>query len=98
MVSSLLQNLKVFIRISTKDEYFLLKHSKIVTVYLYIRISLRDSMRTLFFSFGMLMGCDSMLFRANFDEEEPADLYTAQDLSEAPTDQDQLLILHYNIK
>ena len=46
----------------------------------------------------MLMGCDSMLFRANFDEEEPADLYTAQDIMEAPTEQDQLLILNYNIK
>ena len=45
-----------------------------------------------------LTGCDGTTFRANFQDEEPALLYQAAELNEAPEQQDELLVLNYNIK
>ena len=45
-----------------------------------------------------LMGCDSMTLRANFDEEQPALLYESETKTTEPTEQDELLVLNYNIK
>ena len=43
-------------------------------------------------------GCDGTMFRTTFEEEEPALLYEASELSEAPEDLEELVILNYNIK
>ena len=51
--------------------------------------------------FGLLLwgfACDSMTFRANFAEEEPALLYEAEVKTEEPTAKEELLIVNYNIK
>ena len=48
------------------------------------------------FTYGF--ACDSMLFRANFKEEESADFYQATEIAEPPSEQEELLILNYNIK
>jgi endonuclease/exonuclease/phosphatase family metal-dependent hydrolase len=44
------------------------------------------------------LACDAVLFRTNFDEQEPALYYVAEEKTEEPTSADQLLILNYNIK
>ena len=46
----------------------------------------------------LYLSCDSMTFRANFEEEESASLYQAENKTEPPTDQDELLIVNFNIK
>lgn len=47
---------------------------------------------------SLLIGCDSMMFRANFDEESPALLYEAATLTLAPESKEELLVINYNIK
>jgi endonuclease/exonuclease/phosphatase family metal-dependent hydrolase len=46
----------------------------------------------------VLTGCDSLLFRATFDEVEDALLYESAELTDAPTEADELLIINHNIK
>lgn len=46
----------------------------------------------------MLVACDAMMFKANFAEESPALLYESATVTEAPTNQEPLRIINYNIK
>ncbi|MBM75339.1 MAG: hypothetical protein CMK59_08050 [Proteobacteria bacterium] len=46
----------------------------------------------------VLVGCDSLTFRANHKDIEPALLYEAAELTQAPDELDQLVVLNYNIK
>lgn len=45
-----------------------------------------------------LAGCDALLFRANFEDVEPALLYKAAKLTKAPESISQLKVLNWNIK
>ena len=50
---------------------------------------------------GLLLlniACDQMTFRTTFDEEEPALLYEAEVLTDAPQTKEDLLVINYNIK
>jgi len=47
---------------------------------------------------SLLVGCDAMLFKASFSEEEEAIYYEAVEKTEEPSTIEQLLILNYNIK
>lgn len=46
----------------------------------------------------MLLACDAVTLRANFADREPGLLYEAADLTLAPDQLDQLVVLNYNIK
>ena len=46
----------------------------------------------------LFMACDAVTLRANFADREPGLLYEAADLTVAPEELDQLVVLNYNIK
>ena len=50
------------------------------------------------FANSMLVGCDALMFRNSFQDEEPAVMYTAKQMTEAPEDIDELLVINHNIK
>jgi endonuclease/exonuclease/phosphatase family metal-dependent hydrolase len=45
-----------------------------------------------------LSGCDALMFRTGFDDVEPAIMYEAKTLTEAPDPVDELHIINHNIK
>jgi len=47
---------------------------------------------------GWLAGCDSVMFRAGFEDQEDALLYKAAEVTEAGAPAGALLVLNYNIK
>ena len=46
----------------------------------------------------MLLGCDALMFRNSFQDEEPAVMYKAKQMTEASEDIDELLVINHNIK